>query len=309
MTEEKYPGEPENIKQGPSKKKYRRDIIIVIIFVLVIVQAVNLFLKMRTDKAYNAEIEKAKEEITILEHEVQERMVEIENLGGNIDDLKAVVADLEEEKEKLITNRKYSDRQIASLRDKVEGFQELLVIKDKEIENLKTLNQELAAENIELKTDKNELAADLNAQIQTRIGLEEQINIVSRLKVENIQIYALNSRGKLREDEFKARFIDKIRIEFNIAENEVAPIEGKDIMIRIVGPDDNVLFDVASGSGTFMYDGKEEFYTAKQEILFDNTQQKLSFDYEKGSAYVPGQYELQVYTDDYLMGEKEFMVK
>lgn len=309
MTEEKYPGVPENIKQGPSKKKYRRDIIIVIIFVLVIVQAVNLFLKMRTDKAYNAEIEKAKEEITILEHEVQERMVEIENLGGNIDDLKAVVADLEEEKEKLITNRKYSDRQIASLRDKVEGFQELLVIKDKEIENLKTLNQELAAENIELKTDKNELAADLNAQIQTRIGLEEQINIVSRLKVENIQIYALNSRGKLREDEFKARFIEKIRIEFNIAENEVAPIEGKDIMIRIVGPDDNVLFDVASGSGTFMYDGKEEFYTAKQEILFDNTQQKLSFDYEKGSAYVPGQYELQVYTDDYLMGEKEFMVK
>jgi cell division protein ZapB len=58
-----------------------------------------------------------------------------------------------------------------------------------------------------------------------------------------------------------------------------------------------------------MYDGKEEFYTAKQEILFDNTQQKLTFDYEKGSAYVPGQYELQVYTDDYLMGEKEFMVK
>ena len=80
-------------------------------------------------------------------------------------------------------------------------------------------------------------------------------------------------------------------------------------MIRIVGPDDNVLFDVASGSGTFMFDGKEEFYTAKQEILFDNTRQKLAFDYDKGSEYVPGAYHLQVYTDDYLMGEKEFMVK
>jgi regulator of replication initiation timing len=309
MTEENYVGAPENEKKGPTKKKYRRDIIIAVILVLVLVQAVNLFIKMRSDKAYNAEIEKAKEEITILEHEVNQRMVEIESLGGDVEDLKAVVAELEDEKEKLITNRKYSDRQIASLRDKVEGFQELLVIKDKEIEELKTVNQELVTENIELKTEKNELTANLNEEIQNRVGLEEQIDIVSKLKAENIEIYALNSRGKSREDEFKARFIDKIRVEFNIAENEVAPIEGKDIMIRIVGPDDNVLFDVASGSGTFMFNGKEEFYTAKQEILFDNTRQKLSFDYDKGSAYVPGQYALQVYTDDYLMGEKEFMVK
>jgi len=309
MTEENTPGIPVNKNREPSKRKYRRNIIIAVIVVLVLVQAVNLFFKMRSDKAYNAEIEKAKEEITILEYEINERMVEIESLGGNIEDLQAVVAELEVEKEKLITNRKYSDRQIALLRDKVEGFQELLIIKDGEIEELKTVNMELVAENIELKTEKNELTADLNEEIQTRVELEEQVEIVSKLKVENILIYALNSRGRLREDEFKARFIDKIRVKFNIAENEVAPIEGKDIMIRIVGPDDNVLFDVASGSGTFMFNGKEEFYTAKQEILFDNTRQKLSFDYEKGSAYVPGQYELQVYTDDYLMGEKEFIVK
>ena len=307
MTEDKNPGTPENLKQGPSKKRYRRDIIIAVVVVLVIVQAVNLFIKMRTDKAYNAEIEKTKEEITILEHEINQRMVEIESLGGNVDDLEAVVAELEEEKEKLITNRKYSDRQIANLRDKVEGFQELLILKDKEIEDLKVLAEELTQENIELKTEKNELTADLNQEIKSREVLEEQVEIVSKLKVENIEIYAINSRGKVREDEFKARFIEKIRVEFNIAENEVAPIEGKEIMIRIVGPDDNVLFDVASGSGTFI--GKEEFYTAKQEILFENTRQKLTFDYDKGSEYVPGAYQLQVYTDNYMMGEKEFMVK
>ena len=58
MTEDRIPEMPENKKQGPTKKKYRRDIIIAVIIVLVIVQAVNLFLKMRSDKAYNAEIEK-----------------------------------------------------------------------------------------------------------------------------------------------------------------------------------------------------------------------------------------------------------
>jgi len=300
----------ENTEQPkPSKKKYRRDIIIAIIVVLVLVQAVNLFIKIRSDKAFNAEIEQAKEEITILEHELTERKDEILKLGGDVSDLEEAVQQLEEEKDNLIQNKKYTETQLARLRNKVEGFQELLILKDAEIVQLQTLNTELAEENIELKTEKNELTASLNQEFQSRKQLEEKMEIAARLKAENINIYAINSRGRVREDDFKARFIEKIRVEFNIEENEIAPIEGKDIMIRVVGPDENVLFDVASGSGTFMFKGKEEFYTAKQQILFDNTRQKLVFDYDKGSEWLPGQYELQIFTEDYLMGDKSFLVK
>ena len=300
----------ENTEQPkPSKKKYRRDIIIAVIVVLVLVQAVNLFFKIRSDKAYNAEIEQTKEEITILEHELTERRDEIVELGGDVRDLEEAVKQLEEEKENLIQNKKYTENQLARLRNKVEGFQELLVMKDQEIEQLKTLTTELTEENIELKTEKNELTATLNEEVQSRKVLEEKMEIAGHLKAENISIYAINSRGRIREDDIKARFIDKLRVEFNIEENELAPIEGKDIMIRVVGPDENVLFDVATGSGTFMYNGKEEFYTAKQQILFDNTLQKLIFDYEKGSEWQPGRYELQIFTEDYLMGDKPFVIK
>jgi len=296
-------------KPETGKRKYRRDIIISIIIVLVVVQAVNLFIKIRSDRAFNAEIEQAKEEITILEHELTERKDEILKLGGNVDDLEEAVKQLEEEKEILIKDKEYSDRQLTRLRNKVEGFQELLIMKDKEIEQLTTLAQELTEENIELKTEKNELSASLNQEVQSRKDLEEQMDVAARLKAENIVIYAFNSRGRVREDEFKARFIEKIRVEFNIQENEIAPIEGKDIMIRIVGPDENILFDIATGSGTFMFNGKEEFYTAKQQILFDNTRQKLLFDYDKGSEWQAGRYELQIFTEDYLMGDKPFIIK
>lgn len=300
----------ENTEQPrPSKKRYRRDIIIAVIVVLVLVQAVNLFIKIRSDKAYNAEIEQTKEEITILEHELSERRDEILELGGNVNDLEEAVKQLEEEKENLIQNKKYSDNQLARLRNKVEGFQELLIMKDEEIAQLKTVNTELAEENVELKTEKNELTATLSQEVLSRKELEEKMEFAGHLKAENINIYAINSRGRIQENDFKARFIDKIRVEFNIGENEFAPIEGKDIMIRVMGPDENVLFDVASGSGTFMYNGKEEFYTAKQQILFDNTGQKLIFDYEKGSEWQPGRYKLQIFTEDYMMGDKPFVVK
>ena len=54
---------------------------------------------------------------------------------------------------------------------------------------------------------------------------------------------------------------------------------------------------------------KEEFYTEHQEVLFDNTKQKISFLYDKGSDYDPGTYKMEVYTDDYLMGSSQFVVK
>ena len=66
---------------------------------------------------------------------------------------------------------------------------------------------------------------------------------------------------------------------------------------------------MARGSGTFLLNNKEEFYTAAQEILFDNTRQKLIFFYEKGSDYATGNYSIEIITDGYKMGTVGFVVK
>ena len=97
--------------------------------------------------------------------------------------------------------------------------------------------------------------------------------------------------------------------EWNLAENKVAPIEGKKILIRIIDENGQVIFDVAKGSGTFISNGKEEFYTAAQEILFDNTKQKLTYLYEKGSEYAAGKYAVEIYSNDYKIGSGQFEVK
>jgi cell division protein ZapB len=144
---------------------------------------------------------------------------------------------------------------------------------------------------------------------QSKNELASKVAIASQLKAENIRILALNDRGKERTSPFRAKQISQLKIEFNLAENSVAPIEGKKIMIRIIDENGQVLFDVARGSGTFIFNGKEEFYTAAQEVLFDNTRQKLTYLYDKGSEYSPGTYTLEIYTDDYLIGRGDFVVK
>ena len=216
---------------------------------------------------------------------------------------------LEMEKINLQESRVRSSKQIATLKSRVEGYRELLVMKDVEISELKKVNQELVVENTELKTERNVLNKNLREAKKTEEKLTEKVQVASRLEAENIVIAALSQKGKPREGEFRARQIDKLKVGFNIAKNDVAPVSGKEILMRIIDDNDNVLFDVARGSGTFALDGKETFYTAKQEILFDNSQQGVSFIYDKGSEYLPGRYVMEVYTDGYLMGSKSFRVK
>ncbi|MEQ8809213.1 MAG: chromosome segregation protein SMC, partial [Imperialibacter sp.] len=213
---------------------------------------------------------------------------------------------LEKEKEAIRTR---SNREIGQLKARVEGYRELLVAQDEEITKLKAINEKLLTENTGLKVEKNELTASIRDLNQSKNKLEEKVALASQLKVENMVVSAVNSRGKETVGEFKNRQVESIKVTFNIAENKVAPVDGKDVLVRIVAPDGNVLFDVTRGSGTFIFDNREMYFTAKQEILFDNTRQKLSFLYNKGSEYALGIHKVEVYTDGYLMGAGSFTVK
>ena len=133
--------------------------------------------------------------------------------------------------------------------------------------------------------------------------------IASRLIAENIKVYAIAKSGKQREGKFRKKQISQLKIEFNIANNDVAPIESKDIMIRIIDPNGQVIFDVAKGSGTFMLNSKEEFYTSLQSIVFDNSEQQLTYAYDKGSQYATGEYKVEILTDGYFMGSENFTVR
>ncbi|MGK7395119.1 MAG: chromosome segregation protein SMC [Candidatus Cyclobacteriaceae bacterium M3_2C_046] len=241
--------------------------------------------------------------------ELQDKIEEIEKLGGDVNQLRQIKDEMETEMEALKKDNQIAWAQYKKIQNKVEGYRELLIMKDEEIAKLTAMTEELLTENTDLKNEKNVLNDSISELDLTRQKLQEKVNMASRLKAENIKVYGVNRRGKERDGDLKARQIEQLKIEFNIAENEVAPIEGKDVLIRILEPEGNVLFDVARGSGTFMHNGKEEFYTAKQEILFDNTKQQLTFFYEKGGEFDPGQHKLEIYTDGYIMGIEPFMVK
>ncbi|HTJ49916.1 MAG TPA: hypothetical protein VL443_10710 [Cyclobacteriaceae bacterium] len=304
----------QNPSLSPAPKANNKSAIIIgLLLVIILIQGVKWYLDSKEIKEQGEKIASTEQELastmqrlTEIKDELDQKIAEVQKLGGNVADLEKAKAEIETE---LKRTKRANGKVIKDLKDKVEGYEQLLKNKDEEIEKLKSVNKELLTENKSLKTQKNQLGDSINRLSVTKDELATKVAIASQLKAENIKILAVNDRGKERESPFKNRQVGKLKIEFNIAENNVAPVEGKKILVRIIDENGQVIFDVARGSGTFMFNGKEEFYTASQEVLFDNTKQKLTYLYEKGSEYASGTYTLEVYTDDYKMGSGQFVVK
>ncbi len=301
------------MSENQPKKNNKSSIIIALLSIIVIVQAIKIYLDSQKKNELEQTITATKDELSTtltkldsIKTELDQKITQIEKLGGDVTELQKAKAEVETQLRRSTTR---SAKEIAQLKDKVEGYTELLKTKDEEIEKLKSVNKELYSENKTLKTKQNKLSDSITSLAKNKNELANKVAIASQLRIENAKVIGINSKGKERESPFKNKQLSKLKIEFNIAENKVAPIEGKKILVRIIDENRQVIFDVAKGSGTFSLNGKDEFYTAMQEILFDNTRQKLTFFYEKGTEYASGNYTVEVYTEGYKLGTTQFAIK
>lgn len=297
----------------PKKTSNKSGIIIALLSIIIIVQSIKIYLDYQEKVEVKTQLASTEEDLAStmqrlneVKVELDQKIAEIEKLGGDVTELEKAKAEVMAELKRSNTR---NTKAIKELKDRLEGYEELLKIKDDEIEQLKSVNKELFTENKDLKTKQNVLNDSLNVLTKNKEELASKVAIASQLKAENIALVSVNDKGKERESPFRKRQLEKIKVEFTIAENKVAPIEGKQILIRITDENGQPIFDTTKGSGAFMLNGKEEFYTSVQEILFDNSKQKLTFVYDKGSEYPAGTYLMEIFTDGYKMGSTQFIVK
>jgi hypothetical protein len=303
-------------KESSQKKDQNKNIIIIVLVLLVIISGIKLYTDYvdRTKKTEeilllsteNNELNKRLDSVT---YQLDLRIQEIEKLGGDIQALEAVRDQMIAERN---SSKQRSSSEIAALNSKITNLNGLIAQKDQEILELRAANQQLFAENEDLKTTKAQIeeeVAQLNIQKQ---DLQAKVDVASMLKAENISISAVNSRGKERVEttkDFRNKQMERLKVSFNLADNKVAQKGPRNVYVQVLGPNSQPIFDVAKGSGTFMINGAEQFYTVKQDIIFDNSEQDLVFYYEKGSDYASGTHQIKVFVDNYQVGSKTFTVK
>ncbi|WP_187261349.1 hypothetical protein [Pontibacter beigongshangensis] len=262
----------------------------------------------------NSELENQIKVYEALKSDFERQSQELQAMGLENDSLEAritvIMADLNQLRGFRKSSFTLADQR--RFRERAGNFEKQLKVKDQEIANLKKENEVLFTENTTLKTTQNKLSDSLTTFKSTNQNLTEKVKLASRLEAQDIAVNIINQRGKDKDNksnEFRTRQVDKIRIAFRLAKNDVAPKEPKTVYMRMIEPDGAALYNLSTGSGSFQIDEKDMYYTAKRDFVFDNTQQELSFVYDKEAEYKKGEHTIELYADGFMIGRTSFVLK
>jgi predicted nucleic acid-binding Zn-ribbon protein len=254
---------------------------------------------------------------------LDEKILEVQSLGGSIAELEAVKAQLENDKKKLKTDLSFSVQKYES---KIIDYETFLVAKDDDIRKLKAENgmlvtktqtleaekQQVIVENTALKTEKEELSTTLTKTVDDfttkNNDLKRQVTLASAMKAINVQVTALSSKGKERDGgEYKAKRIDQLKVAFIMPSNPVAAQNNKDIYVRVLDTNGAV---VENGNGGIVQvDGKEIGYSFRKSVPFENNDQRVDLLSGKGTNYTKGKYNVELYSEGFKIGVGAFEVK
>lgn len=242
------------------------------------------------------------------------KIAEVQKLGGDVTELEKVKAQLEQDKASLRRGNRVS---LAKYEAKIKQYEAFLVEKDTLIANLQRENVTLASnvkvlddENTGLKTQRQVLRDSVSTYATQNQELSTKVTRASALRAQNVKVFAVNARGKVKEDDsYKAKKLDKIKLTYTLLDNPLTREEPKEVYVRVLDPNGAVVSDMANGSGTFNVDGNETIYTTKQTVTYTNNNQNVELLYSRGIPYKPGKYTVELYSEGFRIGAGEFAIR
>jgi predicted nuclease with TOPRIM domain len=268
--------------------------------------------KQALQDEYNATLQRLDEMKTqnsSMDSLLNNRNAEIKSL---LDEISAIKNKTNASAEELSTAR----RLISSLQGKLDGYQ-------KQIDELKKANAQLATEKQQVTQQRDQLAGEKSAEQQKNevLNSEKQnlenknselsstVSLAKVLHAGNIRIEPIKKQwltGKQVETE-KAKRAKLMRISFDLDDNRVAESGNKDVYIVVYGPDGN-----AYKTGTFnLVDGTQKAYTVIKNIAYTQgkTTKDINLEWKPEGKFDAGDYNVEMYHSGYKIGEQVIKLK
>jgi prepilin-type processing-associated H-X9-DG protein len=184
-----------------------------------------------------------------------------------------------------------------------------------DIEDLKNKNAVLTVERDSLKTTVSTVSAkasDLEKQNQglntTNEELNTKVKVASAIKAGSISITPLRVRNSGKEtDVNRANTTKKLRVSFNVVQNDIAEKGMHDVYMRIMDPSGNLI--TSNNNNTFTGDDEELQYTYKTAIEFANDGKVYQVDWTNPGNFLKGKYTVVLYADGHVMGKQSITLK
>lgn len=298
-------------EQAPSPSKDSNKVYFLIL-VIVALLGTNAYVFLK-DK-------KSEDKVVTLTDEKSRMEIEIDRIEAELDRSKSSNVNLSAE---LKEGQELARVKINELRDQLRQgklTEAELARAQKEIKDLRSFVSRYTADivvlekkNVKLTEQRDSLQTTV-ANINERASMLEKVNtdlnnkvkVAAAIKVANIAVSAVRIRNNGKESEVtRANTAKRLKIRFTVAENMLAQHGEREVFIRVIDPDGNLI--TADSSDLFDADGDQLQFTYKTSIEFDNSFGKLySIDWNPVQPFKKGEYTVVLYADGYTMGKTTF---
>ncbi len=198
-----------------------------------------------------------------------------------------------------LKNVKAADaREIARLKKELATVREVLRSYIRQVDSLNQVNQQLIAENENVKDQlahSNSVNADLRQEKQ---NLTEKVAIAAQLDATAISMSILNKRQKSAK---KMKDCKTIQVGFNIARNVTATNGNRTLYVRIQTPAGQILT-----AGTFPYENRQLEYSMKKVVEYTGEEINVQTYWQVNEFLDAGQYRVSIFADGNMIGMTTF---
>ncbi|MES2703081.1 MAG: hypothetical protein V4649_10600 [Bacteroidota bacterium] len=216
---------------------------------------------------------------------------------------KEAIAKLQSQIRSILSNKNATQRELKEARDMITNLTDKTRMYEERI-------AELEKENTVLTNKNRALVKAVDSTTTQNIALKK---IGSVLHASNIRMEPIHTRRNGKEKHTsKAKKTDLLRITFDIDENRIAESGTKQIYLRILGPDANILSNSVNGSG-MMTTGKGDqiSYSLMKNISLTQNQpvKNLTADWNQNGDYPKGVYTIEIYSEGFKVGSGNVTLK
>lgn len=299
--------EDQNYQQHLKKKEKRNNVIVAVLAVILVVVLVLFFLQQRDHRIIVKEIRTEKDsiqlELTQIVASYDSLKTENDTLNEQLFFAQTKVKDLllEVEQTKKISFQKISDyqKQVNTLRGIMRDF----VV---QIDSLNRRNQELMAENLEVKEQVKRVETE-NVQLsQEKDRLQQNLQRAAMLEARELVAIPLNNRSK---DTRYAKNAVRIRIYMVLSSNVTTKRGEKNIYARITRPDQILL--VKSANDLFQFEDLKIQYSAMRPVNYEGQELPVAIFWDNAGEpeFMTGVYTVDIFADGNHIGETTFELK
>ena len=221
----------------------------------------------------------------------------------------SIVAQLTAEQERTqrlldeLRNVKSTDAaEIARLKRELATVRKVLRSYVIEIDSLNRLNQNLTAENTQIKGQYAEATRQIEGLNNEKASLSEKVAIAAQLDATGISLQGKNKHGKTTN---KISKCTALQLNFTISKNVAAGNGTKTVYVRITSPTGSLL----SGGGTFQYENKSLASSIQKTIEYGGQETPVTLFWNVNQALMEGTYNVSIFADGNMIGTRSFTFK